>query len=80
MNLVLLFLHTPGRQEQSLGNFCFISCVDVSNSQLDPRLKDFSPFLHPFPSVLPDSMPQISDGLEPAALPECQGVPAPVSA
>lgn len=45
-----------GRQEQSLGSVCFISCVDVSDSQPDPRLKDFSPFLCPFPSVRPDSM------------------------
>ena len=32
----------------------FISCVEVSDSQPDPRLKDSSPFLCPFPSVLPD--------------------------
>lgn len=79
MNMVSLFLHSLGRQEQSLGNFCFISCVDVSDSQPDPRLKDFSPFPCPFPSVFPE-MPQISEGLEPASFPECQGVPAPASA
>lgn len=74
--MISLFLHTLGRQEQSLGDFCFISCVDVSDSQSDPRLKDFSPSPCSFPSVFP----QISEGLEPASFPECQGVPAPASA
>ena len=45
---------TLGRQEHSPGKLCFISCVEVSDSQPDPRLNDSSPFLCPFPSVLPD--------------------------